>query len=366
MNDSNFIQIKVKRDVANVSQLIVESNGQAAVLNDATPTGRQILNAAQCHPTVEFSLLQLLHDRNLEEISPEEIVHVNLPETSFFALKTDSLFYFVLNDNKYPWAAVVPESVLRMLADVPTNAQIWMERRSEADKQIEHGQSVNLAIDGVERFYTKLPTWQLDVQGVVVSSAEPSITVRHALELAKIDPDRPWTFVLKIDGKKESVELATVIDLTKPGIERLRVMPKVINNGEGPSLRHQFSLLEKDVHFLESSAYHWETVIDAERRWLLLYDYQLPAGYQQTRTTLAIEIPSLYPTAELDMFYCAPALSLNTGAAIPQTEYQQTILGMIYQRWSRHRENQVWTSACDSVITHLGLVEEALQREVVQ
>ncbi|MGK5076539.1 multiubiquitin domain-containing protein [Janthinobacterium sp. ZB1P44] len=366
MNNSNFIQIKVKRDVAHAAQLVVEANGQEIVLRDTTPTGRQILNAAQCHPTVEFSLLQLLPDRSLEEISPEEVAQMNQAETSFFALQTDSLFYFLLNDNKYPWAAVVNESVLRMLAGVPEYAQIWMERRSEVDKQIEPGQNVSLKGDGIERFYTKLPTWQLDVQGVIVTSAQPRITVRQALELAKIDPDRPWNFILKIDGKKESVELTTVIDLTKPGIERLRVMPKVINNGEGPGPRRQFSLLENDARFLNSAAYHWETIIDADRRWLLLHDYQLPAGYHQTTTTLAIDIPALYPTAELDMFYCAPALSLNTDAAIPQTEFQQTILGAIYQRWSRHRESQAWSPACDSVITHLGLVEEALQREVVQ
>lgn len=366
MNNSNFVKIIVKRNIANAGEVIVEANGQETLLRDATPTGRQILNEAQCHPTLEFVLLQLLHDRSLEEISPEEVAQLDLVETSFFALHTDSLFYFVLNDNKYPWASVVPEPVLRMLAGVPPNVQIWMEHRSEADKQILPGQEVNLAGDGVERFYTKAPTWQLDVQGVVVSSAEPNITVRHALELAKIDPDRPWTFILKIDGKKESVELTTVIDLTKPGIERLRVMPKVINNGEGLGLRRQFSLLEKDVGFLDAAAYRWETVIDTGRRWLLLHDYQLPAGYLQVETIVAIEIPALYPTAELDMFYCAPALSLDSAAVIPQTESQQNILGTIYQRWSRHRESQAWAPACDSVITHLGLVEEALQREVVQ
>lgn len=365
MNNSNFIQIKVKRDVAHVGQLIVEAGGQEAVLRDPTPTGRQILNAAQCHPTLEFSLLRLLPDRSLEEISPEEVAEIDLAETTFFALQTDSLFYFILNDNKYPWAAAVPEAVLRMLAGVSSATEIWMELRSEADKQIEPGQSVNLAGAGVERFYTKAPTWQLDVQGVTVTLTESTITVRQALELANIDPDRPWNFILKIDGKKEPVELTTVIDLTKPGIERLRVMPKVINNGEGPGPRRQFSLMEKDVTFLKSVDYHWETVIDTERRWLLLHDFLLPAGYHQMKTTVAIEIPALYPTAELDMFYCAPALSLNSGAPIPQTEYQQAILGTAYQRWSRHRESQGWSPASDSVITHLGLVEEALQREVV-
>lgn len=366
MNNSNFIQIFVKRDAAHLGQLTVVGNGQEAVLHDSTPTGRQILNASQCHPTVNFVLLQLLPDHALEEISPEEVVHVDRAETIFYAFQTDRLFYFVLNDNKYPWGAVVSESILRMLANAPAHAQIWMERRGEADVLVLPGHSIGLEGEGVERFYTKVPTWELDVQGVVVSSPEPSITVRHALELAKIDPDLPWTFVLKADGKKEPVELNTVIDLTKPGVERLRVMPKVINNGEGPCQRRQFSLLKQDVTFLDSTLYRWETVIDGERRWLLVHDYKLPGGYQQPSTTLAIEVPALYPVAELDMFYCAPALSLQTGVGIPQTEYQQPIFGEVFQRWSRHRESQVWSPTGDSMVTHLGLVEESLQREVGQ
>lgn len=109
-----------------------------------------------------------------------------------------------------------------------------------------------------------------------------------------------------------------------------------------------------------------ETAIDGERRWLLLHDYRLPGGYQQSYVTLAIEIPLLYPSAELDMFYCAPAAVLQAGTQIPQTEVQQLIFGNTFQRWSRHRESTVWSSVDDSVITHLGLAEESLLREVTQ
>ncbi|WP_445233606.1 E2/UBC family protein [Duganella rhizosphaerae] len=64
--------------------------------------------------------------------------------------------------------------------------------------------------------------------------------------------------------------------------------------------------------------------------------------------------PDAYPAAELDMFYCTPALSLQTGAGIPQTEYQQPIFGEVFQRWSHHRASQVWSPTGDSVVTHLG------------
>lgn len=367
MNNSKFIQIQIKHDPANAAQSLVLANGESAVLSDITPTGRQILNAAQCHPTVDFVLLQLLSGHILEEIAPEEVARLDPLESNFYAFRTDRLFYFVLNDNKYPWGATVPETILRLLANEPAHTQLWMERRDETDRLIAPGQSVNLSGEGVERFYTKLLAWELDVQGVEISSPAPTITVRHALELASINPDLPWTFILKVKGRpKEQVDLNTVIDLTMPGIERLRVMPKVINNGEGPCPHRQFSLLEKDEKFLDAAPYRWETAIDGERRWLLLHDYRLPRGYQQSHIALAIEIPLLYPSAELDMFYCAPAAVLQTGTQIPQTEAQQPIFGETFQRWSRHRENRVWSSADDSVITHLGLVEESLLREVAE
>ena len=367
VNNSNFTQLYVKRDPAHPAQLMVTTSDHSAVLPDITPTGRQILNAAQCHPAVEFVLLQELPDHGLEEVGPDEVVQLNGPDVGFYALRTDRLFYLVLNDIKYPWSESVPEAILRSLAGVPANEQIWMERKDEADLLIEPGQSVNLAGAGVERFYSKPPEWKLDVQGVVITLAEPTVTVRHALELANINPGLPWTIILKVAGKpKEEVFLDTVIDLTAPGIERLRVMPKVINNGEGPCARRQFSLLDRDVKFLDAAPYRWETVVEGERRWLLVHDYHLPAGYVVRQITLAIEIPVLYPSAELDMFYCAPAAVLSSGVSIPQADVQQSIFGETFQRWSRHRENKVWSPADDSVVTHLGLVEESLAREVVQ
>lgn len=334
---------------------------------DASPTGRQILNAAGCRPVLDFSLLQLQPDSSLEEIGPDEVVQLDGPPSKFYTFLTDRLFYFVLNDNKYPWGMTVSEPTLRFLARAPEHAEVWLERKDEADLRLAPGTSAKLSGDGVEHFYTRMPTWQLDVQGIVINSPDSSISVRHALELANINPDLPWTIVLKVDGRpKEQVSLTTVIDLTTPGVERLRVMPKVINNGEAPVPRRQFSLLERDLKFLDQSAYRWETVIDGERRWLLLHDYRLPSGYQQSQITMAIEIPVLYPSAELDMFYCAPAVVLNGGQAIPQTDVQQLIFGMVYQRWSRHREGSVWSPSHDSVVTHLGLVEESLVREVAQ
>jgi hypothetical protein len=39
----------------------------------------------------------------------------------------------------------------------------------------------------------------------------------------------------------------------------------------------------------------------------------------------------------------------------------ETIVGLSFQRWSRHRQ---WDSTRDTLSTHLALIDESLQREV--
>jgi hypothetical protein len=63
------------------------------------------------------------------------------------------------------------------------------------------------------------------------------------------------------------------------------------------------------------------------------------------------------------MFYCHPPLALPSGAAIPQTQQIETVIGLPFQRWSRHRQ---WDPARDTLATHLALIDESLHREVGQ
>ncbi|WP_407116132.1 E2/UBC family protein [Bradyrhizobium sp. LMG 9283] len=206
-------------------------------------------------------------------------------------------------------------------------------------------------------------TWKLNVQGVVIESRFPQIVVRDALKLAGFDPDAGWIIVLKIAGEpRKEVELNATIDLTHPGVEKLRLTPRHINNGEaaGPC-RRDFALLPQDEVHLDRLGLRWETIADGARRWLLLHSYPLPQGYTVGATDIAIEVPVSYPGAQLDMFYCHPHLALANGQPIPQVQCIESVTGIGFQRWSRHRP---WDSARDNVGTHLALVDESLRREV--
>jgi hypothetical protein len=114
---------------------------------------------------------------------------------------------------------------------------------------------------------------------------------------------------------------------------------------------------------LDRLGVRWETMLDGARRWLIIRAYSLPSGFNQAATDIAIEVPASYPGAQLDMFYCHPHLALASGAIIPQTQHNETVQSVSFQRWSRHRQ---WNSARDTLATHLALVDESLRREVEQ
>jgi hypothetical protein len=355
---------------ATASLPTVKVNGVFLQLTDSTPTGRQILAAAQLQPATEHALLHWPEHGPTQELALDEIVDLQKlgVASEFFGFRADGVLYFVLNDERYAWAGCLTEADIRKIGRVPASMELWLERRDEPDLMLSSGAVVDLAARGVERLHSRLPArpiWQLDVHGVVISSHEPIISVREALEKAGIDPELGWNIRLKVQGQpKRPVELNDNIDLTTPGIERLKLLPKCINNGESVQLvRHQFALLAKDEAYLSSLGPLWETIDDG-RRWLLIIGYQLPAGYHQNSCTIAIEVPQNYPIAELDMFYCYPPLTRASGASIPQTESIQQIDERNFQRWSRHRMAGDWSPQRDSILSHMGLIDESICKEV--
>ena len=132
-----------------------------------------------------------------------------------------------------------------------------------------------------------------------------------------------------------------------------------------------FELLKVDHIFLDGLGLRWETTTETseqdpsqQRRWLLIHGYPVPSGYTTGSTLLALEIPTTYPGAQIDMFYTSPPLQLTSGMAIPRTQVVASIGGITFNGWSRHRGPQsAWDPDSDNVSTHLALVDSALAKE---
>jgi hypothetical protein len=336
-------------------------------IGDATPTGTQIARAAGMAPAPNVVVMALSADGQLELVRPDEVVDLR-QVNRFVVVESDRLYLLTINVERFEWPCrVISGGAVRKLGRVPADEEILFDREDRKDRVIGDADLVDLEHQGVEAFHSRKRNWKLNVQGVVLDLTQPTIAVGDAMTKAGFDVKARWYIFLKVEGQpKKEVTLDYVVDLRTPGIEKIRLTPRGIDNGEGaPPPRRDFALLERDEIYLNDLGLRWETVVDAQRRWLLIHDYPVLAGYTIGKTCLALEIPLTYPGAQIDMFYAYPPLALKSGRAIDRTQVRATILGLEFHGWSRHRNASApWDAAHDCVATHLALVESAIAKEV--
>jgi hypothetical protein len=333
-------------------------------IDDLTPTGAQISEVAGFKPAQQVTVLHILADGELEDIRPTETVDLCTGENRFIVVETDRSYRLTVDGERFDWPCrMISGGVIRKLASVPPEDQILFEHSDSADRVVENKDLIDLDLPGVEAFITRKRTWKLNVQGVVLTVPTPTIIVRTALVEAGFNPDLGWQIFLIVKGQpKRAVTLTEPIDLRTPGIEKLRLTPAGVHNGEAMALpKRDFDVLDVDEAYLNSLGYHWETVKDGDGRWLLIHNYPVPAGYTSRSVVLALLIPPTYPGAQIDMFYTNPPLKLVSGRAIDRTQPKAVIRGAEFNGWSRHRP---WNPAVDNVVTQLALVESAIAKEI--
>lgn len=343
---------------------------RTARISDLTPTGAQLAAAAGFKPKQNAAVLQVLPNGELEDVRETETVDLRHTDGRFVIVETDRDYHLRIDGQRYPWPCrIVSGAVLRRLGGVPAEYALYLEKIDQPDRLVGDHDLVDLDGRGVESFISCKPSWALNVQGVKIVSETPTIMVSDALRQAGFDATQSWHIFLKIEGQaKREVQVTDHVDLRTPGIEKLRLTPKEVNNGEAPPApRRDFALLDADDAYLNQLGSRWETVIDAGRRWLLIHHYRVPPGYTAGETLLALEIPSTYPGAQIDMFYTYPPLALGAGRPIDCTHIPASIGGVAFNGWSRHRgPGSPWNPLLDNVSTHLALVESALLKEVGQ
>lgn len=337
-------------------------------IDDLTPTGAQLAIVAGFKSADGVSVLQVLATGDLEDVRPNETVDLRREEGRFVIVESDRAYRLMIDDQRFDWPCrIVSGGLLRKLGQVPADKVIYFERQDQPDRQVDDQDLVDLDAAGVESFVSRKLAWKFNVQGVVLELFAPTIVVREALVEAGFNPDQGWHIFLKIVGQqKQPVELTTVIDLRTPGIEKLRLTPKDVNNGEAPVVHcRTFALLDIDEAHLNRLGLKWETLVEAERRWLLLHDYPLPVGYTVAHSKVALEIPPTYPGAQIYGFYAYPPLALSSGRVIASTQLRGVLLGAEYHGWSRNRGPAApWDANADNVMTQLALVDAALAKEV--
>ena len=129
-------------------------------------------------------------------------------------------------------------------------------------------------------------------------------------------------------------------------------------------LRREVQLPAHDVAFLDSLGLAWETITDGNLMWLLIYEFDVPSGYNHTRVSVGLQLSTSYPDAQIDMVYFLPHLARTDGRPIGALS-GHPLQGKTWQRWSRHRTgSNPWRPGVDSLETHMLLVDEWLCREL--
>lgn len=336
-------------------------------LDTRTPTGGQIAKAAGFVSDQHPYILQWLADGDFEDIRVHEVADLD-KSTKFIVAESGSSNRITIDDEQIDWpAGVITGAVIRKLGRVPAEKSIYLERDDEPDRLVEEHDVIKIKTDGIEEFKSRKPeVWELIVQGKKIISISPVISVVEALTRAGFDPNA-WLIFLKMEGQpKRQLAIGDSVDLRTKGIEKIRLTPKDVNNGEArPTARRDFALLAADQQYLDDLGLNWETDNAEGQRWLIIHEYPVSAGYTIQTTTVALLIPPTYPQAEIDMFFVHPPLHRASGGVIPATEAQQMIRGLSFQRWSRHRgPGSVWNPAADNVITHLALVDTVIAKEM--
>jgi hypothetical protein len=202
---------------------------------------------------------------------------------------------------------------------------------------------------------------QIDKQ--VYETHDPTPTGKELLVLAgKLPPEQFALYEKPKGGQPRRIALDQRVDLREPGIERFVTLP--LDQTEGRDFRRQFSLPAEDAHWLEHSGFNYELVAEGGVLRVVVYDFQVPSGYNTDKVAVNVRIESGYPDVQIDMAYFFPALSLKNGSSIGATS-EDHFDGNVWQRWSRHRTPaNPWRPGVDSLSTHFALVASWLEREL--
>ena len=127
------------------------------VVSEPTPTGQQVLEAAEKTPVIEYVLYRFLTDGLLEEVRLEEQTDLRSHGAEkFLAFRTSVIYRFELNGHGFEWGAVyITGCTLKKLASVAVATHDVFEIHGGEEHLIEDKTLIDLAKPGLERFITR-------------------------------------------------------------------------------------------------------------------------------------------------------------------------------------------------------------------
>lgn len=153
-------------------------NFQSRQVSDPVPLGRELLEAGALDPRDGYSLFAILPSGDFEDVRLNEPFDLRERGAErFVAFRADRDFKLTLNDDELRWGKpVISGAVLYGLATAGEGKAVFLEVRGGEDRLIEHGELIDLAEPGIERFITapKPPT----TYEIIVNSRPRTVDAR--------------------------------------------------------------------------------------------------------------------------------------------------------------------------------------------
>lgn len=158
-------------------------------VSDPVPLGRQLLEAGALDPQDGYSLFAILPSGDFEDVLLNEPFDLREHGAErFVAFLTDRDFKLTLNDDELRWGKpVISGAVLYSLAKPGEGEGVFLEVPGGEDRQIEHGELIDLAEPGIERFITapkRPPTFEIIVNSRPRTVNDDTVTFEQIVHLA--------------------------------------------------------------------------------------------------------------------------------------------------------------------------------------
>jgi Multiubiquitin len=131
-----------------------------AVIDDPTPTGRQVIEGAGFRKAEEHLVFQMLRNGELEELRLEETTDLRPGRVErFLVFPSAESFRFDIDGKRLEWGhKVISGRVLKKLAGVdPAKFAVWQVIPGEDDILVGDTDLICLADAGLEHFFTGVP-----------------------------------------------------------------------------------------------------------------------------------------------------------------------------------------------------------------
>ncbi|MBL4795971.1 MAG: multiubiquitin domain-containing protein [Oleispira sp.] len=215
-------------------------NYKPHVFDDPKVLGREIIEANGSHPVDEHVAIAILKNGDFEDLRLDEKYDLRgRGAEKVLVARTDRSFKFKIDDKDLEWPhACISGFVLRKLADLPTNYNLWQEIPGRHDQKISDIDVINLDKQGVERFVSLIDQ---TTEGDALPSIDQTFLCEHGYDFEVAQEDGKTGIILKalkLPEGKFNCEIVDILVLLPGGYpdcapDMFYASPKLTLNGIG-------------------------------------------------------------------------------------------------------------------------------------